>query len=80
MEFASIKDQITEFLRGQRQEERAKQFADSLRAGADVKILVPEPTPPATPADRARVIATVNGKNITSGDIEDDLLPLDLAG
>jgi protein-disulfide isomerase len=76
IEFAPLKDQIISFLRGQRQEERSKQLAASLRAAADVKILAPVVTPPATPADRARVLATVNGKNVTSGDIEDNLLPL----
>ncbi|MDT7807500.1 MAG: hypothetical protein QOJ70_1313 [Acidobacteriota bacterium] len=74
--FADIKDRIVSFLRDQRQQERAKQLADSLRAGAQVKKMVEEATPPATPADRARVFATVNGKNITSGDIEDAILPL----
>lgn len=76
VDFAPIKDQIVAYLREQRQSERAKKFADSLRATADVKILIPTVTPPVTPADRARVIATVNGKNITSGDVEDNLLPL----
>ncbi|HYH85501.1 MAG TPA: thioredoxin domain-containing protein [Pyrinomonadaceae bacterium] len=76
VDFAILKDQIISFLRGQRQQERSKQFAASLRAGADVKILVPVVTPPTTPADRARVLATVNGKNVTSGDIEDNILPL----
>jgi protein-disulfide isomerase len=74
--FADIKDQIVSFLRDQRQQERAKQLADSLRSAAQVKKMVETATPPATPADRARVFATVNGKNITSGDIEDSILPL----
>jgi protein-disulfide isomerase len=48
-----------------------------LRGEAKVSILVPPEsvTPPATPADRARLLATVNGARITSGDIEDALLP-----
>ena len=74
--FAELKDNIVGFLREQRQEERAKQFADTLRAAWPVKKSVESATPPATPADRARVFATVNGRNITSGDIEDSLLPL----
>jgi protein-disulfide isomerase len=76
VDFAQIKDRIVEFLRLQRQDERAKQFADALRAAQDVKVLAKVATPPATPAERARVLATVNGKNITSGDIEESLLPL----
>ena len=74
--FENLKDQIVSYLRGERQQQRAKQFAESLRAGAQVKKNVEFATPPATPADRARVLATVNGKNITSGDVEDALLPL----
>jgi protein-disulfide isomerase len=74
--FEQVKDQIVAYLRQQRQNELSKKFADSLRAAGDVKVLVKEATPPASPADRARVFATVNGKNITSGDIEDNLRPL----
>jgi protein-disulfide isomerase len=76
VDFPQIKDQIVAYLRTQRQDERAKQFADSLRAAYPVKVLVKEAAPPATTADRARVLATVNGREITSGDIEDNLLPL----
>ena len=76
VDFAQVKDQIVAYLRGQRQDEQSKKFADSLRAASDVKVLVKEVTPPATAADRARVLATVGGKNITSGDIEDGLRPL----
>ena len=74
--FADLRDQIIPYLRNERQQERAKQFADALRAASQVRKAVEAATPPATPADRARVLATVNGKNITSGDIEESLLPL----
>jgi protein-disulfide isomerase len=73
--FAEVKDNVIGFLREQRQQERAGQYAQTLRTAAQVKKNVEFATPPATPADRARVFATVNGKNITSGNIEDNLLP-----
>ncbi|HEX3559365.1 MAG TPA: thioredoxin domain-containing protein [Pyrinomonadaceae bacterium] len=76
VDFALVKDQVIAFIRSQRQDEQSKKFADSLRAAANVKLLVKDVTPPATPADRARVLATVNGKNITAGDIEEGLRPL----
>ena len=76
VEFAQVKDQIVAYLRAQRQDDQAKKFADSLRAASDVKVLVKDVTPPAAPADRARVLATVGGKNITAGDIEENLRPL----
>jgi protein-disulfide isomerase len=74
--FAEVKDNVTAFLLEQRQQERASQFAGTLRAATPVKKTVESAPPPATPADRARVLATVNGRNITSGDVEDSLLPL----
>ena len=75
-EFLDLKDQIVGYLRNQRQQAEAKKLADQLRSSADVKILVAAVTPPETDADRGRVLATVNGKAITSGDIENALKPL----
>jgi protein-disulfide isomerase len=74
--FESVKGDIIAYLRDQKQREVAKQLADRLRATAQIKVLIKEVTPPQTEADRARVLATVNGLNITSGDIEDSLQPL----
>ena len=37
---------------------------------------VAEATPPRNEAERARVLAVINGERITSGDIEDSLKPL----
>ena len=74
--FAEVKDSVVAYMRELKQQERAGQYAQSLRAAAQVKKNVEAATPPATPADRARVFATVNGRNITSGDIEDALVPL----
>ncbi|HEX6623989.1 MAG TPA: thioredoxin domain-containing protein [Pyrinomonadaceae bacterium] len=74
--FADVKPQIVSYLREQRQRDLAAKLADRLRATAAVKTNVAKATPPASPADRARVFATVNGRNITSGDIEDSLRPL----
>jgi protein-disulfide isomerase len=75
-EFKDVQPNVVAYLRDQRQQDAAKAFADRLRAGAEVKVLVAEATPPATAADRARVFATVNGRQITSAMIEDSLRPL----
>lgn len=75
-EFEQVKERILAHLLVQRRQELAKQFADRLRNTAEVKMLVETATPPSTPADRARVFAVVNGKQITSGGIEDKLQPL----
>ena len=75
-DFEQVKQRIMAHLLVQRRQELAKQFAARLRTAADVKMLVDVATPPGTPADRARVFAVVNGKQITSGNIEDSLQPL----
>lgn len=75
-EFKDVKAQVIDYLKGQRQQDLAKKYADRLRARAQVKVLVQNPTPPASEADRARVFAIVNGKRITSGDVEDSLKAL----
>lgn len=75
-EFKDVVDQIVAYLFEQRQRDEAKKFADTLRAANEVKVLVTEVTPPAGKADRARVLATIKGEAITSGDVEDSLLPL----
>lgn len=75
-EFKDFKQRIIDYLKGQRQEQAAKKYADALRAAADVKVLVEKVTPPQKPEDREKVLATLNGASITSGDIEDALKPL----
>jgi protein-disulfide isomerase len=74
--FTDVKADIISFLRDQRQREEAKKFADKLRAAANVKVLVPNATPPTNDAERARVLAVVNGEQLTSAHIEDSLKPL----
>ena len=75
-EFKDEKTNIIEYLRYQRQQEEAQKLAERLRAGAQVKIIAKPTAPPATNADRARVLATINDKQITMGDIETSLRPL----
>jgi len=75
-EFNDVKPAIVNYLLTQRQSDEAKNLADRLRAAADVKILVENVTPPSNETESARVLATINGAQITSGDIEDNLRPL----
>ena len=75
-DFASVKAEIISYLIEQRQRDAARNFADRLRTTAALKISNETVTPGLTAAARARIFATVNGKNITSGDIEDSLKPL----
>ena len=75
-DYKDAKAEIIATLKSEREVQEAQKFANALRAAADVKILVDKVTPPANADARSRVIATVNGKPITSGDIEDSLSPL----
>jgi protein-disulfide isomerase len=75
-EFKDVKADVITYLREQRQRDLAAKLSDTLRAAARVKKNVEVATPPAAEADRARVFAVVNGRNITSADVEDNLRPL----
>jgi protein-disulfide isomerase len=76
-EFKDSRAEIIRYLLDHRRGELSSALAKRLRAQAKVAILVAgdKVTPPATPADRARLLATVNGARLTSGDIETSLLP-----
>ncbi|HSE18587.1 MAG TPA: thioredoxin domain-containing protein [Pyrinomonadaceae bacterium] len=75
-DFDSVKDNIVGYLTEERQRDEAKKFADTLRAASNTVVKAPPATPPRTEAQRAQVLATINGENITAGDIEDSLQPL----
>ena len=75
-EFKDQKENILGYLRYQRQQEMAKKLAEQLRSTAQVKILAKPSTPALSTADRAKVLAVVNDKQITAGDIETSLRPL----
>lgn len=75
-DFKTAKDDIIQFLRYQREQELAQKLSERFRTAAQVKVIAKPTAPPATAADRARVLAEVNGKQITMGDIENSLQPL----
>jgi protein-disulfide isomerase len=75
-EFKDAKNNILEYLGYQRQEELARKLAEQLRSAAQVKVLAKPTAPAVTAADRTRVMAVVNDKQITMGDIEASLRPL----
>lgn len=74
--FNSVKKDIIAQLYSERMNVRATQYANALRAGAQITMSNLQVTPPENEADLSRVFATVNGVNITSQDIEKSLLPL----
>ena len=76
-DFQTVKPQIIDYLRTERQRNEAKNFADRLRASNKVVINEQQKTPsPNLAGNRSRVLATVNGQAITAGDVEESLRPL----
>jgi len=74
--FNSVKNKIMAQLRTERIAARVQEFANTLRAGAEITVANQQVTPPTNEAELARVFANVNGVDITSNDIETALLPL----
>jgi len=74
--FGAVKKGILDQMRNERLNARAYQYANALRAGAQITRSDTQVTPPENEADLSRVFATVNGVKITSKDIEESLLPL----
>jgi hypothetical protein len=75
-DFNAVRDEIVSYLTEERQRAEAKKFADSLRAASDTVVKVQQPAPARTDAERAQVVATVNGAAITAGEVEDSLRKL----
>lgn len=75
-DFNTVKDDIVKYLTEERQRVEAKKFADGLRTASDTVIKVQQPAPARTEAERAQVVATINGLAITAGDVEDSLQKL----
>jgi hypothetical protein len=74
--FKQVKNSIITQFRNEREAVRSAQFANSLRAGAQISVSEQRVTPPTSEEDLSRVFATINDVNITSRDIEEGLLPL----
>ena len=72
-EFKDIKEDLLLYLANERQRDGAEKFAEQLRPNYQVKVLVQYVTPPETAADRMKVLAEVEGRKITSGEVEDNL-------
>jgi protein-disulfide isomerase len=69
--FEEAREGVRFFMRNQRQQAQMTIFTTDLRLAAQIQIHEYSPKAPATAADRAKVLATVNGSKITSGDLED---------
>jgi hypothetical protein len=74
--FSSVKKDIIARMKSDRENLRSFQYANALRAVAQVKVSGSPVTPPANEEDLSRVFAVVNGVSITSRNIEESLLPL----
>lgn len=75
-DFQAAREDIVRYLGEQRQRDAAKGFANQLRREIETKVQAAYVSPPRNEAERARLLAIVDGKRITSGDVEDSLRPL----
>src|SRR5689334_8278904 len=75
-DFNAAKDDIISYLTNERQRAEAKNFADRLRAASDTVVKVQQRSPARTAAERAQVVAMINGAAITAGEVEDSLQKL----
>jgi protein-disulfide isomerase len=75
-DFKDAREDIVRYLLDQRQRIEAAKFAEVLRGASETKVLITNATPPQSEAERARVLATVYDETITSGNVEDSLLPI----
>lgn len=75
-DFAENKERVIDYLRDQRQKEQAEKFAAHLRKTIETTVLLSNAKPPANEAERGEVLAIVGGEKITSGDVENSLLPM----
>jgi protein-disulfide isomerase len=71
--FEEVREQLTQYIRSQRQQVQMTILTTDLRTSAKIEVHDYSPQPPATPEDRAKVLATVNESKITLGELEDSL-------
>ena len=72
-DFKAAKNEVLAHMRSERETHRAVEYANALRAGAQIQVSDLSVTPPRTETDLSRVFAIVNGEEITSRRIEDGL-------
>lgn len=71
--FESLKDELRQYIRSQRQQVQMTILTTDLRTSAKIEVLEYSPKGPVTNADLARVLAIVNGSKVTLGDVEDTI-------
>ena len=69
--FEEVEENLRQYVRTQRQAAQMTILTTDLRAAADIQVLEYSPKAPTSELDRAKVLATVNGSKVTSGDLED---------
>lgn len=74
--FEEVRGQLVQFIRSQRQQGQMTIVTTDLRLAAEIQVHEYSPAAPASEADRAKVLATVNGTKVTSGELEESLRSL----
>jgi protein-disulfide isomerase len=75
-DFKTVRPQIIALIRAENERLEVLRFAGALRSAANLVVVNPNVTPPANEEELDRVFVTVNGRRITSRDIEESLLAL----
>jgi protein-disulfide isomerase len=75
-ELKEVRPQIVNTITVERQGDYEQQLSARLRTGAQYQVFVTDVQPPTNAAERARVLATVNGQSITAANVEDAVRPL----
>src|SRR4030095_17166244 len=75
-DFKTVRPQIIALIRAENERLEMLRFAGALRSAANLVVVNPNVTPPANEEELDRVFVTVNGRRITSRDIEESLLAL----
>lgn len=71
--YDDIKEQLKLYIRSQRQQVQMTILTTDLRSSAKIEVLDYSPAAPTSEADRAKILAIVNGAKITLGELEDNL-------
>ena len=73
-DYNDVKPQMVNYIRDGRLNDETQKYAQRLGTGR-VRVLVTKVNAPASDADRARVLATVDAQRITAGDVEEAVAP-----
>jgi predicted DsbA family dithiol-disulfide isomerase len=73
--YEQLKPSLLNYIRAERQRIEYTLLIERLRSAAKIQITEPSPKAPTTTEERAKVLAVVNGAEVTLGEVEDQIAP-----